>query len=513
MKKLRIFDSLKFVRAMFVAVACTFILNVARAATLPAGYTELEYLQTDGNSWIDTGIKGDMSYKYEIDFQQLDAGQYRNWGAFDQSGYSGGPNMSLTHLSGFAVRWTVSGNNSQAVNLSTLDSNRHHIIIDNGYITWDGVNKGRSTGHQDNYVFGYNLFLGTVNPGGNTPTSNAKSKYYSYKVWNTSGDLIQDLIPAKNSSGVVGMYDMVSGQFFTNAGTGTFIAGEYKIKIATTHYNETKFAPVETRLDAAVAAVDTVVTQTMNQAQAIDQIATSKQTRPDEGCTAKYCLLVEDEDGTPHWYPIAGANGVEYVLPAGYTQLTYIQSDGSQMINTGYVLQETDSVEVDYKLTDLTRTNDKFILGAQPVSGASGYFWVETYNDANNWYVRYGSGTSANTYGSVTPTSQLSGTLAVSKNSFVVNGVEILTPDFVSMPTNPMTIFNRISLDGSIANNGASAQISEVRVKNGNNLVHRYIAVRNSNNELGMYDLMDSNPATAFYTNAGTGTFTAGPDM
>jgi hypothetical protein len=194
-------------------------------------------------------------------------------------------------------------------------------------------------------------------------------------------------------------------------------------------------------------------------------------------------------------------------LPLGYTQLTYIQSDGRQVINTGYVLQETDSVEVDYNLTDLTRTDDKFILGAQPVSDTSiGGFWVETFNASNVWYVRYGSGTSANTYGIVTPTSQLSGTLAVSKNSFVVNGIKILTPDFVSMPVNPMTIFNRISSNGSIPNKGASAQISEVRIKNGNNLVHRYIAVRNSNNELGMYDTVSGQ----FFTNSGTGTFTAG---
>ena len=30
----------------------------------------------------------------------------------------------------------------------------------------------------------------------------------------------------RNSDGVLGMYDTVSQQFFTNAGTGTFIAGE-----------------------------------------------------------------------------------------------------------------------------------------------------------------------------------------------------------------------------------------------------------------------------------------------
>ena len=66
------------------------------------------------------------------------------------------------------------------------------------------------------------------------------------------------------------------------------------ITIATTKYNEDQFAPVKTDLSAAVNAVEYVVSNTMSQAQQIDQIATNKQTRPDEGCTAKYCLLVED---------------------------------------------------------------------------------------------------------------------------------------------------------------------------------------------------------------------------
>ncbi len=199
---------------------------------LPAGYTALEYIQSDGNSWIDTGIKGNMSYKYDIEFQQLDAGQYRNWGAFNQQTYNGGPNMSLTYATGFAVRWTVTGSAEQLVNeMSSLDTNRHHLVIDNGYVTWDGVAKGRSGGHRDNYILSYNLFLGTVNPGGTTPTANAKSKYYSYKVWNGNGDLIQNFVPAKNSSGVVGMYDLADPNpataFHTNKGTGTFIGKEF----------------------------------------------------------------------------------------------------------------------------------------------------------------------------------------------------------------------------------------------------------------------------------------------
>ena len=49
---------------------------------------------------------------------------------------------------------------------------------------------------------------------------------YSYKKW-TNDELVQYFIPAKrNSDSAIGMYDTVSGQFFTNQGTGEFIAGD-----------------------------------------------------------------------------------------------------------------------------------------------------------------------------------------------------------------------------------------------------------------------------------------------
>jgi hypothetical protein len=50
-------------------------------------------------------------------------------------------------------------------------------------------------------------------------------RVYNVKMYN-SGNLDLNLIPAKrNSDGVFGMYDSISGQFFTNSGTGTFTAG------------------------------------------------------------------------------------------------------------------------------------------------------------------------------------------------------------------------------------------------------------------------------------------------
>ena len=198
--------------------------NGWKVIRVPGGFTELQYIESTGTQWIDTGIKGHMNYIYEIDFQQTDTGDYRRWGVFGQSDYVG-LNMSFT-WGNFMVRWESVNGLDRYVSLARTDTDRHLLKIDNGNIYWDGVSKGRSKGHNSNTVINYNLFLGTANPAGHAPSTNAHSKYYSYKVWDNNGNLIQNFIPARrNSDNVVGMYDSITNQFFTNAGTGAFIAG------------------------------------------------------------------------------------------------------------------------------------------------------------------------------------------------------------------------------------------------------------------------------------------------
>ena len=136
------------------------------------------------------------------------------------------------------------------------------------------------------------------------------------------------------------------------------------IKIATTKYNETKFSPLNTALANAISVVDTVVSNTITQAASIATLQAQKQTRPaNDTCPAyKQCLLVEDEQGVPHWYEITDpfrdfvapiiANNVapaSTTNSAGYTQLEYIESTGTQYIDTG-VRVELGKVEIKYTM-------------------------------------------------------------------------------------------------------------------------------------------------------------------
>lgn len=66
---------------------------------------------------------------------------------------------------------------------------------------------------------------------------------YRAKVYD-NGALVRDFIPAKNASGVIGLWDDVGSAFYENAGTGVFtagaeVSGTHKTLIGGTEYEVT----------------------------------------------------------------------------------------------------------------------------------------------------------------------------------------------------------------------------------------------------------------------------------
>lgn len=186
--------------------------------------TEIEYLESTGTQYIDTGIKGFMNHTYEIDFQQVDTNKYRIWGVFGQQSYIG-YNMSLTYgNTDWLIRWESETSKSRSISTSNIDTNRHIIKIVDGQCYFDNISKGISDGHNTNTSINNNLFLFTINPANTTPTSNAKVRIYSYKDIDKSGNIVRDFIPVR--VGAIGyMYDKISKQLFGNVGTGDFVLG------------------------------------------------------------------------------------------------------------------------------------------------------------------------------------------------------------------------------------------------------------------------------------------------
>ncbi|MFQ6760064.1 MAG: hypothetical protein ACLRFM_01505 [Alphaproteobacteria bacterium] len=251
------------------------------------------------------------------------------------------------------------------------------------------------------------------------------------------------------------------------------------IKVASTKYVETQFSVLGSRLAAAVATVNTVVSNTIIQAASIATLQSGKQTRPaDDTCPAgKKCLLVEGTDGKPHWYEI-----VESILQTDYTVLEYISSSGTQYIDTGVTLTN----DVSYVANIGTTKNN--ILGLTGIVWQSGLMFQIRYYSNGEFNITDGFGTYAeNVLYNVG--------FNVDKARFCKDDLCVTkTQDIVNNSTRIKT--------------GVYDMIASLKIYDNDTLVRNMIPVkRNSDGALGMYDTVNNR----FYTNAGTGTFIAGP--
>ncbi len=294
---------------------------------------------------------------------------------------------------------------------------------------------------------------------------------------------------------------------------------ENSIKIATTAYNAARFNSVQTDLNNAVATIREIVTKTINQTAAIASLQADKQTRPEDACPAgKKCLLVETEENgvvVPHWFPI-----VENIcgVPSGYTCLDYIQASGTQYIDTGIVPTLTSGAHIRAKFLAL-KSSDNIIFGATDSTAFAGGKPMSIDVFKNQVLMPLG-GRADN---SINYTSAISQTMTtnvlydfkmnyLNDKKAVINDVVRATYTApVSMTSKSLMLFNLNSSAGGISQYAATkSQIFSAVITDGSNIVFNGVpAKRDSDGVIGVYDTVSDR----FLTNAGTGTFTAGPEI
>lgn len=192
---------------------------------LPDGYTQLEYIESTGTQYIDTGINPDRTSRFELNFIQT-THNTSIMGAY-----------SDTNNRVQAFRGAISGADSSFFEFRVFSGTSHtdysNVLYSNNTklnVVFDIKNlKGTVNGNVVNLTdmgggnISYPVWLFCANNAGSIATA-SNSKLYSYEHYKND-ILIQKLVPCKNSSNVVGLYDIVNGVFHQNAGTGTFTAG------------------------------------------------------------------------------------------------------------------------------------------------------------------------------------------------------------------------------------------------------------------------------------------------
>ena len=184
---------------------------------LPSGYTQLEYIQSGGTQYIDTKFKPKSTSRVVMDFEFLKNGTASPFMSRDTSGGNinmfGVFNISGRLRSDFGTERSYFPTDLSPLQKMTYERNKNVCTI-----ALETVTNTAST-----FTATYPMFLMASNDSGSAAYFST-GKLYSCAIYD-NGTLVRDFVPCKNASGAVGLYDTVNGQFYANAGTGTFTAG------------------------------------------------------------------------------------------------------------------------------------------------------------------------------------------------------------------------------------------------------------------------------------------------
>ena len=184
-------------------------------SVLPDGYTQIEYIETTGTQYIDTGFKPNQNTKFEVDLNVTNTGCH----------VFGARTAYLNKA--FVLFWA--SNSDYCIQMADSDFNGGTFDTTKRYkVTMTSSQLFLDDNLQASYSVGdfqceQNAWL--MSCYSSNSSEYARGKLYSAKIYD-GNTLIRNFIPCKNSSGTIGLYDIVNSQFYTNVGTGgAFTAG------------------------------------------------------------------------------------------------------------------------------------------------------------------------------------------------------------------------------------------------------------------------------------------------
>ena len=254
-----------------------------------------------------------------------------------------------------------------------------------------------------------------------------------------NGTLVRDFVPCKDANGAIGLYDLIHGKFHVNVGSGSFTEG-------------VAYKSVARKIKRGYIGVGI--------------------------------------------FPSRG-------LPTGYTQVEYIETSGTQYINTKFVCNGNSKIEAEFEVLDASNN------GAYLYGGGSGSARIEAYP----W-----AGTMEMNYGSLAP---FVGSLVANKKFYICQdkgNFHFSYPDGSGSWTQegetqtfdcvvPMAIFvlNR----GSIYYPIGGMRLYYFKIYDNGIIVRDLVPCVNSAGIAGLYDVVGQ----TFYGNSGTGVFTTGATL
>lgn len=204
------------------------VITPKRKSSLPAGYYRLDYIESTGTQWIDTGriiqsdterIVIDFEYTAAHDANSLFGSQGNNTGVsgnYSLIAYSTNPNFYAGGSRAITPALTTALNTRYKLD---VEANSNGTLTD----TWNStttLSRSYTTGL--NHTYSVYLFANNV---AGSVSQICSMKLYGFELYDGSV-LVRNMVPCFSSvDGEVGLYDKVNGVFYGNDGTGDFVGG------------------------------------------------------------------------------------------------------------------------------------------------------------------------------------------------------------------------------------------------------------------------------------------------
>lgn len=189
-------------------------------------------------------------------------------------------------------------------------------------------------------------------------------------------------------------------------------------------------------------------------------------------------------------------------FPQDFTKLEYIESNGSQALDTDYTPNSDTRVVLDYKLTKLITNDWSGMFGARDSSAANAYaYWADTNGKYRSDYSTEGS-----LFGKQNTNRH---TVDKNKNVLKEDGVVVSTNAAATFSSNfPMYLF--CGNHGGSPMHYANMRLYSCKIYNDDVLVRDYVPVkRKRDSSIGLYDKVNR----VFYTSITTSNFVSGPEI
>ena len=552
------------VRKLACGIVClaAFAASSAFAAgSLPSGYTEVEYIESDGNQYIDTLWTNGSGHVVTLDIQPTELPTSNNTSGLGgvRPCYGCRTAYNVKNISFFmdyansAPAVTVDFNNSNhtpyRLSAGSISADRRYVVVDSaatrsvtGYDSSSNVvtTASDTDNCSDTFTCDGSAYLFAINDmSGGSPAflwgNKAKVKFFGGTVKTVGGTLCCNFVPCLKNGTEPGVYDTVRDVFLPNSGSGTFTYGAV---IGVISYSIPAFFPPSVSDLTATGA--TVTCELI----ALGEGATSANvwfTYTDGVATNTVSLGAKDSAPANLSVTLGNlATGIPYscwftatnnaATPAGsssapadfrtldsignYMQLQYLESSGTQAIDTGVKFGRYTRMSFRMKVTGGATGGQIGVIDSFGTDGKYDRFHFNVNGDKLHvWCDRRDEG-----IGSV---HAVGGTwhnydINLVDNKVYRDGTQDISaatnPGYVGTTNNHSTIwlFGRNSNTPSLKQY-ATIYLSKVEIwQDGRETDPDRSLVpckRLSDNVLGMYDTVKNE----FLTNVGTGTFVPGP--